>query len=869
MNRPVLCVVIAFLINLLFVDEFSSPCISAEPVGVKSDTSAALEYRTWVSADGAKKQEAALLRVEDGLVFVQKKDGSVGKIPITALSPNDQLYIAQQTARRRTQSKQDDLFADADETFQPSDDMLAGEIVPREGETREQFAKRYGEHLSKKGKLDSVNGSLAGLAETLEAKGRELRRKNAKQNPGVLATSLSGVLLKINDQRRSTIDESLSAFITGKANAARTDKLAPVPVGIVSKQVDTLREAAKKSDGDMLKAHSDYLSEFTRRITPDSSQADVEATLAETREEYGKRCEAEILAFTKLTEQASEVLRMAADRTAKDTKTLVGQIATNADELAKDLESHAVMLEEDVRIRNLKPLQDPTEWRAALESESEALTRQYESLRGRIQRERNNFVQNLESRLPADRSPERLEDFSRERLSVFRTTVKEACEIANSARTLAVRRLENRYDALKEEEASGSENFNIRSIAAPAAPAMPGNKPGSVAPGQAASPPQPTASGPQRGATAALPAGDDAAAKELVKRLLGNTSQHYGEYGFKGVKLGQSFNEVNEKTPLKNRPQLTGMRYAYEDSDREELFFFDENERLVCYGRHYQGGFQDFKDQIIELFGRADRDRINDSNQTGAMSPGRVTYTTIDYTFPRVLVRVIFEDAVIPPGGIRQTMHVFVVERAWAEQILLRSATVRLRAINWLQESADLVRQGIFDVERVPKIEGSTPRVLGEQGEDIALIDTKQSEKLDESERRLFGDGDAQSAGLRRITSNGETTSFAFMQFMRCSLTRHNVKLKKEAGLPGSKEHYEDIQRLPILNDFLWNLDREILMTVFPPEGGKYSLMRQPAGFWVHEWFEWTSLGEDGDKWKVRCTKNQIMEVTFQGRKRL
>jgi len=76
-----------------------------------------------------------------------------------------------------------------------------------------------------------------------------------------------------------------------------------------------------------------------------------------------------------------------------------------------------------------------------------------------------------------------------------------------------------------------------------------------------------------------------------VKVLLGETSQHFDQTSFKGMTLGESFDQVNARTPLNHTSPGEPFRYI---TPNRESFCFSEDNRLVCFSRSYEGGEEDY-----------------------------------------------------------------------------------------------------------------------------------------------------------------------------------------------------------------------------------------------------------------------------------
>jgi outer membrane protein assembly factor BamB len=59
------------------------------------------EVRTWTDASGQFTVEAAMLKVADGAVHLQKADGQVTKVPLGKLSKDDQKFVRDELAKRK------------------------------------------------------------------------------------------------------------------------------------------------------------------------------------------------------------------------------------------------------------------------------------------------------------------------------------------------------------------------------------------------------------------------------------------------------------------------------------------------------------------------------------------------------------------------------------------------------------------------------------------------------------------------------------------------------------------------------------------------------------------------------------------------
>lgn len=58
-------------------------------------------WRTWLSADGEHSTEARFLKFEKSRAHLEKRDGTVVEISMTALSEADQDYIREELRKKR------------------------------------------------------------------------------------------------------------------------------------------------------------------------------------------------------------------------------------------------------------------------------------------------------------------------------------------------------------------------------------------------------------------------------------------------------------------------------------------------------------------------------------------------------------------------------------------------------------------------------------------------------------------------------------------------------------------------------------------------------------------------------------------------
>lgn len=349
----------------------------------------------------------------------------------------------------------------------------------------------------------------------------------------------------------------------------------------------------------------------------------------------------------------------------------------------------------------------------------------------------------------------------------------------------------------------------------------------------------------------------------MAATLGDEASGHYSECGYGGVALGTTRAQLDATTPLVNHGAHTGFTFHYEDkAGLGKSFVFNEKDRLVCIGQRYVGGADEHLNELIAIFGKTSEDRIRTSDQSPFGGQAKVVYTTVDYTFPKVLVRVIFDEQAHASFGVRRFTHVWVLDRGWAEEIL-REATARSRrALDWLAASSDMLKDGSLDPHGVPAIPGTRVDVLNEDRANavVAVVDLAREAEL----TLRWPEAATNLATCAKVQVGVEPG--AMIHCFRCLETQIGDVIKEERLVQEVPEAAETVQRIPIMGDLLWGLNQYLMESWLPPIGGQVTRVRQPALPEPHEWVEWVSDDANGYKWKVVCNKNRQMSVMCLGR---
>jgi hypothetical protein len=357
------------------------------------------------------------------------------------------------------------------------------------------------------------------------------------------------------------------------------------------------------------------------------------------------------------------------------------------------------------------------------------------------------------------------------------------------------------------------------------------------------------------------PAGPDPA----VAAVIGAESAVYKEAGYKGVALGTRFDELAKDKGLK----LTrvGQPWVFASGPKgEEEFVFDADKKLACYTRSYDGGPDDYLDQLTDLFGKADRP----PRETVTSSPASVTRrTAVDYTFPKVLARVVFVRAARqgPLGGmpvVEEQTHVAVIDRAWAAGILDANARGKRKAIEWVRAAGEKVKGGEVVLKDLPRLDGAAGREF-QVGVPVRFFDTRTEE---ENKDREMGRQPLPVATVEKTVRPGDPerkpvvrVNFTFARYSPLATPKVYRQDEVQKGAVVPKTGNNALDYTPFGN-LVTELNVALMRDAFPPTGGRVEHVRPPSGPPFYEW-----RTEDG--WAVRCGTNDGVTIEWVGKKGL
>jgi len=363
---------------------------------------------------------------------------------------------------------------------------------------------------------------------------------------------------------------------------------------------------------------------------------------------------------------------------------------------------------------------------------------------------------------------------------------------------------------------------------------------------------------------------------DAVEQILGTTLPAYDLHGYQGIKLGETLEELSAPHPLK--PTNPAAPYIFQRSSfGQEDFLFDGGGRLVCYTKRYSGGADEYLPQLLEVFGKTDKE-IKTSETSG---PGFArARTSIQYTFQKVLAMINFVRT-ITPSATRDETLVSVIDRRWIEEQLLTNARGKRQAIGWLQEAvAQLplplaIENGRFKLQgdlALRSLPGTVSRPnLGGGGSSVMnWIDTtaEREATLDlgrqKSKRPIetypiicatlgFSPGPSTSRNVDTVSLNLD----------RLSILRGTPLLGQGKFGVGGRELLNGPVMVTPYSHLAVELTMIILQEVFPASNGQVSLVPANTGFARYEW----RSEEKGVL--VRCWFNDSVEVIKSARKSL
>lgn len=348
-----------------------------------------------------------------------------------------------------------------------------------------------------------------------------------------------------------------------------------------------------------------------------------------------------------------------------------------------------------------------------------------------------------------------------------------------------------------------------------------------------------------------------------VALLLGDDSLNYVERGYKGVKLGDGFEDINAATPLRVHPQ--GDPFVYRDANGAG-YVFTRDGKLVCHHRAYQGGPDDYLDQLKELFGTTDHPIITREQSMGASAVSR---TYIRYTFPKTLAMIEFARGVALTGGrARQTeaTHVFVLDREWAEDLLKRSGDAKERPLLWARQASQQVQIGTAEPESLLLIPDTRTKKIRD-GAGVIYIDEKKEKQL--AEQGYGGDALEQMATVakyvRRDDSNPGNVTFTFSRYSGCDVASFLKQADNEVSKKRGPAHaVTDTPFLTFLNAELTSI---LVQREFLPRTEEISFVQRQrlAGTVGAGWYEWKHSSDGNTAWTVRCGTEGWLELECLG----
>jgi hypothetical protein len=360
-----------------------------------------------------------------------------------------------------------------------------------------------------------------------------------------------------------------------------------------------------------------------------------------------------------------------------------------------------------------------------------------------------------------------------------------------------------------------------------------------------------------------------------VKALLGETSQHYVETGFKGTALGESFDQVNSRTPLSHTSP--GEPFRYITSNRES-FCFSEDNRLVCFSRSYEGGEEDYLAKLKELFGTTDKPII-EREEVQYRSKGSRTY--VRYTFPQTLVLLEFAGAINLTEGLARTSeatHVVFLDRMWAEDLLTRLAEAQQPCIEWVKRASLQVGAGEIEASALNGLNGTRIHVWDGSRPGVSIVDLANEAKLksqrggDDSENHedLSGQpiGTCGRAALAR-----SLPAEVFFNIERYEGAQVPVFLRAATGESGEADKkFYAVRHTPLLRLLASELRCLQMQQMFPPKTDEIRFI-QPKRGWMtmgNGRYEWNHEDENGGSWAVRSgVGDPIVGLEFLGNRSL
>lgn len=351
-----------------------------------------------------------------------------------------------------------------------------------------------------------------------------------------------------------------------------------------------------------------------------------------------------------------------------------------------------------------------------------------------------------------------------------------------------------------------------------------------------------------------------------VGAVFGKESSVYKETGYKGVSFVTSFDDLAKDKGLEWTS--LGQPWAFcPTQDGAEEFVFNADKKLVCYTRSYNGGPDDYLDQFAELFGKSERKpRVFVTTSSVAVT----RRTLFDYTFPKVLGRVVFaKSARQGPGGglktiVEEQTHVAVIDRAWAATILDSNAKGKREVIKWLVAVGQKVKNGEVVLKDLPKLDGAEGREF-QVRVPVQFFDTRREEANKNREKgrqpppiatveKTIRFGDREKKPVIRV-------NFTFDRYspLATSKVYQQDAIQKGAFFPKTGNNALDYTPF---GNLITELNVALMSDAFPPKEGQIDYVRPEDGPAYYEW-----RAEEG--WVVRCGANDSVTIEWVGKKAL
>jgi hypothetical protein len=365
----------------------------------------------------------------------------------------------------------------------------------------------------------------------------------------------------------------------------------------------------------------------------------------------------------------------------------------------------------------------------------------------------------------------------------------------------------------------------------------------------------------------------------VLRTLLGDTSSHYTEYGFKGISLGQSFESVTATTPLFTSPHRQPSVFGDRPPDVWSTLHcqFDERRGLVCLSKTYQGSLDDYRNEILKMFGRTDKPFVtrvlNRARPSRLIQCGR-------YTFPSVLVEVFrlkVAGTTFTPS--RDEVTVTILDRAYAVDLLRRSIESKRQCMRWIKTATSRVAGDDVSQSTIPALVGSKSVSVAFGGADqrdfvgVGLIDDRAREDMPsgltpgEEYSRAFA-----TAGVcRAFVAPSLTSEVTFKCGKYSGLSQPECLRQGEVDSESPQPKAEALRAIAFLNRLNREATRLLMHEYFPSRDGLIDFVENdPEEIYEPSfWDEWRWKDAEGGVWRVSYAEDDSARLVYEGRKSL